>query len=98
MSIAGPSSVCARERWTRHVLAAALLLLLAARTPSLNPGLDWRFWTASDGLPESFVRKLSRGPDGRIWIRNGSVASMSILDGYSVPLIPEPRADRVIED
>ena len=98
MSIAGPNQVCLRVRWTRHVLAAALLLLLTAPNAFSQSRLDWRFWTASDGLPESFVRKLSKGPDGRIWIRNGGVGSMSILDGYSVTLIPEPRADRVIED
>jgi Signal transduction histidine kinase len=44
------------------------------------------------------VRKLSRGLDGRIWIRNGAVDSMSILDGYGVTKIPEPRGGRLIED
>ncbi len=98
MSIAGPNRVCSRGRSVRYVLAAALVLLLTEPNAFSQSRLDWRFWTASDGLPESFVRKLSKGPDGRIWIRNGVVSSMSILDGYSVTLIPEPRADRVIED
>src|ERR1700693_1494535 len=99
MSIGGPSFV--RLCWwlrARFVLAAALVLLPLEPTAFSQSRLDWRFWTASDGLPESFVRKLSKGPDGSIWIRNGVVGSMSILDGYGVTVIPEPRADRNIED
>jgi signal transduction histidine kinase/ligand-binding sensor domain-containing protein/ActR/RegA family two-component response regulator len=97
MTIARPSYVCSRGHWARYVLAAALIALLTE--PAFPQSkLDWRFWTAADGLPESFVRKLSKGPDGRIWIRNGVVGSMSILDGYSVTRIPEPRTNRIIED
>ena len=98
MSIPGPGTLRAGGRWTLHVLAAALVLLLTQPNAHSQSRLDWRFWTGSDGLPESFIRNLSMGPDGRIWIRNGLVDSMSILDGYGVTVIPEPRADRHIED
>src|SRR5260370_26985836 len=77
---------------------SAIVLLLAVPGAFAQSRLDWRFWTASDGMPESYVRKLSRGPDGRIWIRNGVVDSMSILDGYGITQIPEPRVGRAIED
>src|SRR5580704_17860735 len=98
MSIAGPNQVCSLGPGAHYVLAAALVLLLTEPNAFSQSRLDWRFWTASDGLPESFVRKLSKGPDGSIWIRSVVVGSMSILDGYGVTLIPEPRADRTIED
>src|SRR5258708_3134242 len=97
MPSAGRNILCSRGRWFPYVLAALILLLTEPNAFSQSR-LDWRFWTASDGLPESFVRKLSKGPDGRIWIGKGVVGSMSILDGYGVTLIPEPRADRIIED
>jgi signal transduction histidine kinase/CheY-like chemotaxis protein len=98
MSIAGPNNVGLRVRRARYVLAATLVLLLSEPNAFSQSRLDWRFWNAADGLPESFVRKLSSGPDGRIWIRNGVMDSMSILDGYGVTVIPEARTDRTIED
>ena len=48
----------------------------------------WRYWTAADGLPETFTGALTATPDGRIWARHGAVSWMSLLDGYSVTLIP----------
>jgi hypothetical protein len=80
-----------------HFLAALVWLL--SPPPALpQTQLNWRFWTASDGLQESFVRNLGSGPDGHIWVRHGAVDKMSVLDGYRVTLIPEPRAGSVIED
>ena len=98
MWIPGPKTACTRGRRPPCVLLAALALLLTQPLAFSQSRLDWRFWTASDGLPESFVHKISKGPDGRIWIRNGAVGSMSILDGYGITRIPEPRSSRVIED
>lgn len=58
---------------------------------------DWRFWTASDGLAESYSRSISIGAGGRVWVRHGAVSSLSILDGYTVTQVPEPRAGANID-
>jgi signal transduction histidine kinase/CheY-like chemotaxis protein len=70
------------------------VLFLAALFPRQVRGDDermWRYWTAADGLPETFTGALTATPDGRIWARHGAVSWMSLLDGYSVTLIPENR-------
>src|SRR5262249_10168620 len=77
---------------------AALIWLLSPAAALPQTQLNWRFWTASDGLQESFVRTLGTGPDGHIWVRHGAVDKMSVLDGYGVALVPEARASSVIED
>jgi signal transduction histidine kinase/CheY-like chemotaxis protein len=51
----------------------------------------WRYWTAADGLPETFTGALTVTPNGQVWARHGAVSWMSVLDGYSVALIPENR-------
>jgi signal transduction histidine kinase/ActR/RegA family two-component response regulator len=51
----------------------------------------WRFWDASDGMVESYSLALGKGPDGRVWVRHGAVNAMSVLDGYALRTIPEPR-------
>jgi len=74
----------------RALLTFALLATLAA--PLAGSDLaGWRSWTAADGMPESYSQSLGADPDGRVWIRHGAVRSMSLLDGYSVLPIPEPR-------
>ncbi len=74
-----------------------LFVLLA--TPGLfaQSQSDWRFWTAKDGLKESYSRKMSLGADGRLWVRHGAVSSISVLDGYKVTAIPEPRLGSTID-
>jgi len=49
----------------------------------------WRYWTAADGLGETFTAALTVTADGRVWARHGAVPVMSILDGYGVTRIPE---------
>jgi len=58
---------------------------------------DWHFWTAADGLKESYSRRMSLGADGRLWVRHGAVNAMSVLDGYSVIQIPEARRGSAID-
>ncbi len=67
---------------------AALCLATSGAAQSRN---DWRFWTAADGLRESYSRRISVSADGRVWIRHGSVSSMSVMDGYAVAQVPEIR-------
>jgi signal transduction histidine kinase/CheY-like chemotaxis protein len=77
------------------------LLLVAAlvETPRLFPAdlqTMWRSWTAADGLTESYTYNLAVDPNGNVWARHGSVGAISILDGYSVRHLPEPReGDRI---
>src|SRR5689334_17959258 len=80
----------ASGRIALHRLAMIAILLSAARQ-SPATSLDWRFWTASDGLRESYTRLISVGADGRIWMRHGAVDAMSVFDGFTVTRIPEAR-------
>ena len=51
----------------------------------------WRYWTSADGLEETFTAALTATPNGQIWALHGAVPFMSILDGYGVTRIPDPR-------
>ena len=67
--------------WFRVFLFCIILLsplFSAAQEP-----LNWRFFTSEDGLKESWVSTISRGPSGKLWINHGDVDKMSIYDGYS---------------
>src|SRR6266545_4834023 len=73
-----------------------LLLAFAGHMTHLPPASaqnqsSWRFWTTEDGLTESYTRKISVGGDGRVFMRHGAVPNASVLDGYNVAQIPEPR-------
>jgi signal transduction histidine kinase/ligand-binding sensor domain-containing protein len=72
--------------------------LLGVATPAFSQARTvWRFWTAEDGLGESYSRKISIASSGRVWVRHGAVPGMSVLDGYSVSQIPEPRTSATID-
>ena len=73
----------------RACLPALLLLLTAPLPAQVQAG--WRFWSAPDGLTETYCRTLGVTPGGSVWVRHGAVASMSVLDGYTVTRIQEPR-------
>jgi signal transduction histidine kinase/CheY-like chemotaxis protein len=68
----------------------ALLGLLPHPAPGAEKG-GWRYWDSSSGMVETYTLTLGRGPDGTVWARHGAVRSMSVLDGYAVRTIPEPR-------
>ncbi|MGH9718926.1 MAG: ATP-binding protein [Bryobacteraceae bacterium] len=72
--------------------ASRTLLMLMAALPifsQVEPG--WRFWTARDGLPESYSRVIGSDPAHGAWVRCGNVKSMIALNGYSITPVPEPR-------
>ena len=69
------------------VLALACALQLGAQDSE-----RWRYWTASDGLRESYSYSLSLDPGGKAWVRHGAVNEMSVLDRYGVVRLPEPRS------
>lgn len=50
--------------------------------------LAWRFWTANEGLAESYVKNISQDAEGRIWFSLGTLGSFSVLDGYTVRSYP----------
>src|SRR6516225_4292228 len=68
----------------------AVWLAMATPVTAQEPG-SWRFWTLTDGLRESYTHTLSVDPTGRVWLRHGSVDTMSTLDGYSIMSLAEPR-------
>jgi signal transduction histidine kinase/CheY-like chemotaxis protein/ligand-binding sensor domain-containing protein len=84
------------ETWRIRWLSATAVLLLATPGSFAQSRSDWHFWTAADGLKESYSRKMSIGADGRLWVRHGAVSAMSVLDGYKVAGVPEPRIGSTI--
>jgi signal transduction histidine kinase/CheY-like chemotaxis protein/streptogramin lyase len=74
-------------------IRALLTFALLVRLSPLAAGdlVGWRSWVAADGMPESYSQSLGADPDGRVWVRHGAVGFMSLLDGYSLLPIPEPR-------
>src|SRR5580698_7682097 len=69
----------------------ALLLVLASESPAFA-GSPWRFWNKSDGLAESWTMGLSLDGVGRVVVKQGDVATESVLDGYQVTGIPNRHA------
>ena len=71
-------------RWTALALGMALC-------PVEGQGAArWRYWTVADGLTESFSRVVNRGSNGEIWVRHGTVAKLSVLNGRGVRQIADP--------
>src|SRR5437868_479582 len=58
---------------------------------------SWRYWTAADGLNETYSISLSVSANGQICVRHGAVPFMSVLDGYSVSKVRDPREAQRIE-
>ncbi len=79
-----------------RLLSATAVLLLATPALMAQSRSDWHFWTGADGLKESYSRKMSIGADGRLWVRHGAVSAMSVLDGYKIIGVPEPRLNSTI--
>jgi signal transduction histidine kinase/CheY-like chemotaxis protein len=84
------------ESCRTRLLSAAAVLLSTIPGSFAQSRSDWHFWTASDGLKESYSRRMSIGSDGRLWVRHGAVSSMSVLDGYKVSGVPDPRRGSTI--
>ena len=82
-----------RIRGVTHVRLAIWIFCCATALAQEQAG--WRFWDRSDGFEESYTRAVSIDYQGRLWIRHGAVQSLSLLDGYSVTRLPEPRAGPV---
>ncbi len=57
----------------------------------------WRSWGVRDGLAETYSYAVSMTPGGSAYVRHGSVLSMSVLDGYSVTRIPDPRGSAQVD-
>src|ERR1035441_7704722 len=49
-----------------------------------------------DCMADSYSQIVGFAPDGTAWIRHGQVSTMSVLNGYSVSQIAEPRATREV--
>jgi len=83
-----------RIRSTEFVLRSRAMrwVVLCLYGVSSAHGQDgWRFWTPADGMTEAYTQSLAVAGDGSVWARHGSVNAMSVLDGYTVAQIPEPR-------
>lgn len=79
------------EQPTRRWLLNAAAFVCLALQPMLAQDAGWRFWSRSDGLAESFSMAITRESDGEIWIKHGDVLNMSVLDGYNVRQVADPR-------
>ena len=78
------------EKAFARILTLVSTLVLVVTPAFAQHHMPWRFWTAADGLKESYSRSLSLGAGGRVWVRHGAAFGVSVLDGYSVTQIPEP--------
>jgi signal transduction histidine kinase/DNA-binding response OmpR family regulator/streptogramin lyase len=67
-----------------------LIGILISQTAKAQTPPDWRFWKAADGLGESYTPSLRLDAKGRVWAKHGDIATMSMLDGYSVAGMPAP--------
>jgi signal transduction histidine kinase/CheY-like chemotaxis protein len=75
------------------------MMWLLAFTALLCDGQEhqsWRSWTASDGLQETYSFSLSN-TNGKVCVRHGAVPFLSVLDGYSVTKVPDPREAQTTE-
>src|SRR5690242_17879414 len=82
------------------MLALSRILWLLACTTLLCNGEEpqsWRSWTAADGLQETYSFSLTVNVNGKVYIRHGTVPFLSVLDGYSVTKIPDPREAQTTE-
>ncbi len=64
------------------LLQALLPPICRAYTGSDMSNVNWRFFQASDGMPESWTRFVTVSPTGRLWLTHGGVAEVSWMDGW----------------
>jgi hypothetical protein len=76
----------------RHLVVAVGLwpLLAATLCAQTIEGWHWRNFTSRDGLAESWVGSVTRGPTGRLWIGHGTVDGLTVFDGYTMTKVPSP--------
>jgi signal transduction histidine kinase/DNA-binding response OmpR family regulator len=73
-----------------------VVTLIASWSLRAQDTSGWQFWSAMDGLPESFVNSSAADPAGTIWSIHGT-SGMSRMDGYSVDRkIPPLRFPRTL--
>src|ERR1019366_7461108 len=51
------------------------VILLLALPLAVYGQMGWRFWTAADGMAESYRQSVGIAPDGTAWIRHGQVSA-----------------------
>jgi signal transduction histidine kinase/ligand-binding sensor domain-containing protein len=61
-----------------------LFFLTSTEAGSVKP-INWRFFTASDGLRESYSQYVTVSPSGKVWVKHGSIDMLSWLDGLPAP-------------
>ena len=77
-------------------LLAAVVLISTCRPAAADDTAGWRFWTAADRLPESFVNAVVDDRAGHVWAIHGS-SGMSWTDGYTIdPKVPVLRWPRTL--
>jgi PAS domain S-box-containing protein len=84
----------------RYLAASAALWPLFVATLGAQPvdGWHWRTFTSRDGLAESWVRGVTRGPSGRVFISHGAANALTVFDGHTMTSIPCPGPGlRVVE-
>jgi hypothetical protein len=78
----------------RRLRASTLFVFLAvaaARPAVAQPAAtNWRLFTTSDNLVESWTFDVTRGPSGRLFVSHGEVGHISVFDGYTIERLPAP--------
>ena len=72
-------TTCARVAGVAITVSICIFLVAMAAPPALcSDSADWRFWTVTDGMPESDGQSLALGPDGSAWVRHGTMMGLGL--------------------
>src|SRR6266571_4332350 len=78
-----------RRRQTPGRIAVILIWAASAALGQSPPG--WRFWSARDGMAESYVRSMASDRSGNLWAVHGTGTNgVSVNDGYGVSVLTSP--------
>ncbi|HEY3384330.1 MAG TPA: ATP-binding protein [Vicinamibacterales bacterium] len=81
----------------RTLVVGAVFCCAAADVLAQGPP-HWRVFSSLDGLQESWVADVSRGPSGRVYITHGDVATMSVYDGFRFTRLPSPGPNLTVRE
>ena len=79
-----------KKRIQRGMLLVVLSLLAGAGKLDADERILWRSWGARDGFTETYSYAVSVTPEGKAYVRHGSVPTMSLFDGFGVAQISKP--------
>jgi len=81
----------ARHPARRGLLVCLCVGLAGLAQPSWGQrSSNWRVYKIADGMPEPACVSVTLGPKGTVLARHLNLASLSVLDGYTLTVLPAP--------